>query len=76
MTAKKKLDGRRNNGPADRGISQTARLVRCPVALAEAMTARAVERGISASEAWRVAARLWLALDYVVPVSASSPPGA
>jgi hypothetical protein len=59
MKAKKK-DGRVNNGPEDRGLTEDSQLVRGPKALLEMMRKLARERGAKISELWRQAAEEFL----------------
>jgi len=58
--AKKKKDGRANNGSESKGLGEDAVLVRGPAALLEAMRQHAERNGQPASYVWRKAAELFL----------------
>lgn len=54
---------RKSNNPAGRpsqGLSEATVLVRGPALLLAAVEQRAAQEGVSTSEAWRMAARVWL----------------
>lgn len=61
---------RERKRPAHRpsfGVAEATYLIRAPEALLEAMRKEAARQGITASEAWRRAAHLWLKIppsDY------------
>lgn len=61
---------RTSNNPAgrpSRGLAEAKVLVTGPPELLAAMTERATERSISVREAWRRAARTWLAHGTLTP---------
>jgi len=57
---KRKTDGRRNNGRPATPNGETQTVVRCPLALLDAMRARAGAEHMPLAEAWRRAAQTWL----------------
>lgn len=57
----RKIGKRRDNGPADNGISETSLYIRLPADLKAAMKARAKRDDVSESVTWRQAAEEYLA---------------
>lgn len=53
---------KRGPGRPSHGVAETTYLIRAPEGLLEAMRKRAERERITASEAWRRAARAWLGL--------------
>jgi hypothetical protein len=70
-TLKKKTKTPRTGRP-NLGISEVFLKLRTPAALVEAADVEATKVGISSSEAWRRAMRLWLALPLKVRKGANA----
>lgn len=55
-------DGRRNNGPVDRGLKEDAQLVTGPRGLMQAARTQAAYEGISTNALWRKAVAKYMNL--------------